>query len=220
MSGAEWRWQEDNAPSEHFKFQPHRRIRFSLRFSYPLSFSSLCSLSLSRGIPLPFILASLRLFGFLDLADNYVPGPYSTTSNLSINVSNRSLDSALRDLHPSLFLLPLLSFFFLIRSFSLLFLFLLFSRSRFLRSTNGGFSLSLSCSLTPPPLLPSLFCSISSSRAGARRCRSSVDVTLCFSSDSGSETDPPSHCLFLIKFTRMGHVHSSSLLFYTFRIRL
>lgn len=124
MSGAEWRWQEDNAPSEHFKFQPHRRIRFSLRFSYPLSFSSLPSLS--RGISLPFILASLRLFGFLDLADNYVPGPYSTTSNLSINVSNRSLDSALRDLHPSLFLLT----------------FFLFSSSIFL------FTLSLSSLLT------------------------------------------------------------------------
>lgn len=104
-SGADWPRQEDNAPPEHFGFQPHQRIRFSLRLPIPLPaplrpalqpsvFLSVTRAPSSAAFPPVLLLSLSAAFGFLDLADNYVPGPYSSTSNLSINVSNSSLDSA------------------------------------------------------------------------------------------------------------------------------
>lgn len=82
-SGADRPPQEDNTPSEHFRFQPYRRIRFPLRGCLSLSLS--ISLTHFRSLLLSLFLPLLAALGFLHLRDNYVRDPYSI---LSVNVSN------------------------------------------------------------------------------------------------------------------------------------
>lgn len=74
--------QEDNAPSEHFGFQPYRRL--NLRPFHPFPRSSPFSVAIPS---FPFISLFFAAFELLDSPHNYIPGPYSSTLNLFINVS-------------------------------------------------------------------------------------------------------------------------------------
>lgn len=179
-SGADWPQQEDNALTEHFGFQPHQRIRFSLQL---LSFFRLyhtCSFLLSLCVPLGSLTCRIIMF----------PGPLFEPLHKRIELFSRfsffssSFDSLLLSFQPPSTFSPSLSF--------------------------HPERISSSCHRSSTSLTPSsfyfLFVFLTYS---ACRCRSSVDVTLRLPSDSGSRlTHDTIHrfcALFIRPFTRTGH---------------